>query len=251
MNDKDTQLKNNKDRDRMYKKFSDEQKEFFKSIQENIFTFCEATAGSGKAQPLYSKVLTPDGFIKMGDIKNSIKVKESRIELLKKKSHPFFPPRPPTPTLTPRITEGAPNVVVSTEDISDEDNEVMIYCGAYNFDVSVVGKHSVPCQLTSKFLNTKSKSDTRLSSHHQNFKTLLRFAVNNDELKEFVNETAKIDVMILAGKTEFDEIGYFTVNLSPFNEGMFKFTQRVDIFSMEKELIGNITIECACRKDLI
>ena len=41
-------LKNSKDRDRMYSRFDDYQKDFFKSIQENVFTFCEATTGSGK-----------------------------------------------------------------------------------------------------------------------------------------------------------------------------------------------------------
>lgn len=49
-NDKDiySSLKNNKERDRVYKRFSDEQKSFFSSIKDNIFTFCEATSGSGK-----------------------------------------------------------------------------------------------------------------------------------------------------------------------------------------------------------
>lgn len=43
-------LQNNKDRDRFYNKMNDEQKLFFNSIQENIFTFCEATSGVGKTQ---------------------------------------------------------------------------------------------------------------------------------------------------------------------------------------------------------
>jgi phosphate starvation-inducible PhoH-like protein len=47
-NDKDLDLKNNKDRDRMYMRFSPEQKEMFRSIKENTFTFCEACAGAGK-----------------------------------------------------------------------------------------------------------------------------------------------------------------------------------------------------------
>lgn len=47
-NSKDFNLKNNKDRDRIYSNFSPEQKEFFKSIKENIFTFCEAATGTGK-----------------------------------------------------------------------------------------------------------------------------------------------------------------------------------------------------------
>lgn len=46
--DKEFSLKNNKDRDRFYKKLSDEQKEFFESIKKHIFTFCEADAGTGK-----------------------------------------------------------------------------------------------------------------------------------------------------------------------------------------------------------
>ena len=46
--DKDIRIKNNKDRDRVYTMFSGEQKTMFHAIQDNIFTFCEATAGSGK-----------------------------------------------------------------------------------------------------------------------------------------------------------------------------------------------------------
>lgn len=46
--DKDIRIKNNKDRDRVYSKFSSEQKEMFHAIQDHVFTFCEATAGSGK-----------------------------------------------------------------------------------------------------------------------------------------------------------------------------------------------------------
>ena len=46
--DKEFSLKNNKDRDRIYNNFSEEQKIFFNSIHDYIFTFCEATSGSGK-----------------------------------------------------------------------------------------------------------------------------------------------------------------------------------------------------------
>lgn len=46
--DKDIKLQNNKDRDRFYKKMSEEQKNLFESIKTNIFTFCESCAGSGK-----------------------------------------------------------------------------------------------------------------------------------------------------------------------------------------------------------
>ena len=44
----DINLRNNKDRDRMYSRFDPEQKALFHAIQENIFTYCEACAGSGK-----------------------------------------------------------------------------------------------------------------------------------------------------------------------------------------------------------
>ena len=41
-------VENNKDRDRFYSIMSDEQIALFDSIHKNIFTFCEATSGSGK-----------------------------------------------------------------------------------------------------------------------------------------------------------------------------------------------------------
>lgn len=44
----DIDLRNNKDRDRMYSRFDTEQKDLFHTIQSNIFTYCEACAGSGK-----------------------------------------------------------------------------------------------------------------------------------------------------------------------------------------------------------
>ena len=44
--DKEINLKNNKERDRVYNKFSEEQKSMFKSIQNYIFTFYESTIGS-------------------------------------------------------------------------------------------------------------------------------------------------------------------------------------------------------------
>ena len=44
----DINLRNNKDRDRMYTRFDTEQKDLFHKIQDNIFTYCEACAGSGK-----------------------------------------------------------------------------------------------------------------------------------------------------------------------------------------------------------
>ena len=47
-NDKNFDLKNNKDRDRVYTQLSSEQKTFFHSIKEHTFSFCESVAGSGK-----------------------------------------------------------------------------------------------------------------------------------------------------------------------------------------------------------
>ena len=47
--DKDSiDLKNSKDRDRMYSRFDEYQKDLFHSVQENVFTYCEACTGSGK-----------------------------------------------------------------------------------------------------------------------------------------------------------------------------------------------------------
>jgi phosphate starvation-inducible protein PhoH len=45
---KEVNLKESKDRDRQYTKFDENQKQLFKSIKDNIFTFCSATSGSGK-----------------------------------------------------------------------------------------------------------------------------------------------------------------------------------------------------------
>ena len=55
--EKEFNLKNNKERDRMYSQFSDEQKNMFHSIQDNIFTFCEANAGTGKTLVAVSSLL--------------------------------------------------------------------------------------------------------------------------------------------------------------------------------------------------
>lgn len=41
-------LKNSKDRDRFYNKFTDEQVVLFNSVRDNIFTYVEAKAGTGK-----------------------------------------------------------------------------------------------------------------------------------------------------------------------------------------------------------
>lgn len=50
-------LKNNKDRDRMYSRFDPDQKEFFRSIKDHVFTFCEATTGSGKTTVAVASLL--------------------------------------------------------------------------------------------------------------------------------------------------------------------------------------------------
>lgn len=55
--DKDISLKNNKDRDRFYQKMSEEQRKLFKSIQEHIFTFCEAVCGTGKTVTTIASML--------------------------------------------------------------------------------------------------------------------------------------------------------------------------------------------------
>ena len=47
--DKDSvDLKNSKERDRMYSRFDEYQKALFHSVQEHVFTYCEACTGSGK-----------------------------------------------------------------------------------------------------------------------------------------------------------------------------------------------------------
>lgn len=44
----DLDLRNSKERDRMYKRFDENQRALFHSIKDHLFTFCEATTGSGK-----------------------------------------------------------------------------------------------------------------------------------------------------------------------------------------------------------
>lgn len=46
-----------------------EQKDFIKLIDSNEIILCNGPAGCGKAQPLYSKIYTPNGPITMGEIK--------------------------------------------------------------------------------------------------------------------------------------------------------------------------------------
>lgn len=47
---------------------SEKQSELYKGIRNNILTVVHGPAGTSKAQPLDSLILTPDGWIKMGDI---------------------------------------------------------------------------------------------------------------------------------------------------------------------------------------
>jgi len=46
----------------------EKQKSFVNKIKENQITIVKGSAGTGKAQPLGADILTPDGYIKMGDI---------------------------------------------------------------------------------------------------------------------------------------------------------------------------------------
>ena len=48
VSEKNFDLKNNKDRDRVYLRFTPEQKTMFHTIKEKTFTFCESCSGSGK-----------------------------------------------------------------------------------------------------------------------------------------------------------------------------------------------------------
>lgn len=48
---------------------TESQSKYWKIIGDKEITFCTGPAGTGKAQPLYSKVLTPDGWQKIGSLK--------------------------------------------------------------------------------------------------------------------------------------------------------------------------------------
>ena len=47
---------------------SENQKKLVKLIKDRDITFCAGLPGTGKAQPLDSEVLTPNGYVKMGDL---------------------------------------------------------------------------------------------------------------------------------------------------------------------------------------
>lgn len=66
-NKENIDLKNSKDRDRMYSRFDECQKEAFASIQNNVFTFIEACAGSGKTTVATAALLD---MLANGDINN-------------------------------------------------------------------------------------------------------------------------------------------------------------------------------------
>ena len=53
---------------------TENQKRLLNSIKENEITICCGLPGTGKAQPLYSKILTPNGWTTMGDIKEDDEV---------------------------------------------------------------------------------------------------------------------------------------------------------------------------------
>ena len=55
--DKEVNLKNSKDRDRFYNKFTEEQKILFDSVKNNIFTFVEANAGCAKTSTTLSAMV--------------------------------------------------------------------------------------------------------------------------------------------------------------------------------------------------
>ena len=49
-------------------RLSDKQNELYKGIRNNILSVVHGPAGTSKAQPLDSPILTPDGWVKMGDL---------------------------------------------------------------------------------------------------------------------------------------------------------------------------------------
>ena len=48
---------------------TEKQQLLYKGIRKNTLTVCQGPAGTAKAQPLYSKILTPNGWVTMGDLK--------------------------------------------------------------------------------------------------------------------------------------------------------------------------------------
>jgi ATP-dependent exoDNAse (exonuclease V) alpha subunit len=54
--------------------YTDEQKDGVKTVLENNVTVLTGLGGTGKAQPLYSKIFTPNGYVEMRDIKVGDKI---------------------------------------------------------------------------------------------------------------------------------------------------------------------------------
>ena len=84
-NEKDFDLKNCKARDRVYAQFSSEQKDLFHSIQDNIFTFCEANAGTGKTLTSVASLID---LLANGEINNIIYIQKVSQRFLQ---HGFLP----------------------------------------------------------------------------------------------------------------------------------------------------------------
>jgi phosphate starvation-inducible protein PhoH len=73
--------RNNVEEEKVFKTISinvksktENQKKLIDSIRNNEITICSGLPGSGKAQPLYSKILTPKGWTTMGEIEPGDKV---------------------------------------------------------------------------------------------------------------------------------------------------------------------------------
>ena len=154
-------------------------------------------------------------------------------------------------TEMPTFVEGAPNAELSKNHMPKKQNEVVIYAGEYDFTTPVVGKHSVKAILTASFQADKVPCETRLSSHHKNFKALFKFSMpNTPDLTNFI-KNQKVSISIVAGKDEMKDIGKIEFSLLPFAAGYMKISQNVDIISPNGDKIGTITIESSCRRMLI
>lgn len=91
-------LQNNKDRDRMYSRFDEKQKAFFHSIQDHIFTYCEAGTGSGKTTIAVASLLD---LLARGEINKIVyvRVADDRMQsigyypgTLEEKTAPYWEP---------------------------------------------------------------------------------------------------------------------------------------------------------------
>ena len=183
-------------------------------------------------------------------IKHSIEMKKNQLAELKEKLEEKKKDSQSKTTELIKFIEGAPNAQLSQKSISSRKNEIVVYAGEYNFSVSVVGKHSVPCKLTTELKEMKATCDTRLSSHHTNFKSTAQFVLTNDsELRSFV-ENSCVMIRIAAGKEEMNDVGYSRVSIKPFIDGKLQITQTVPILSPDDVQIGTLKVECACKRHL-